>query len=80
MSTTIQRRPLTPRQRDVLLWIDGFTDSHGYPPTIREIGNAYGWTTNGVKSHLDPMRKKGWLTWTEGHSRTLRVLEVPGDV
>lgn len=78
-TTTVERRPLTARQLDVLHWIVGFADSHGYPPTIREIGHAYGWTTNGVKSHLEAMRKKGWVSWVDGHSRTLRVLEVPHD-
>ena len=80
MSTTIvERRPLTPRQLDVLRWVVGFADTHGYAPTIREIGNAYGWTTNGVMCHLNAMRKKGWVSWLDGHARTLRVLEVPHD-
>ena len=74
MTTVAERQPLTPRQQDVLAWIGGYIDSHEYPPTIREIANQYGWTTNGVMCHLRPMRKKGYITWTEGCSRTLRVI------
>ena len=74
MTTATDRQPLTPRQQDVLDWISGYIDVHGYSPTIRQIGNAFGWTTNGVVCHLRPMRKKGWITWQDGEARTLRVI------
>lgn len=74
MTTTIERQPLTDRQRDVADFIVAFTQNRGYPPTIREIGTNYGWTTNGVMCHLRPMRKKGWVSWVDGSPRTLRVI------
>jgi repressor LexA len=75
MSTTTN--PLTPRQQDVLQWISGFIDTHGFSPSVREIGHAYGWTTNGVMCHLRSMRRKGAVTWIDGQARTIRV--VGGD-
>ena len=75
MSTTTERQPLTARQQDVLTWITGYIDTHEYPPTLREIQHAYGWRTpNAAKCHLEPLRKKGYVTWQDGCSRTLRVI------
>lgn len=73
-ATTTERQPLTARQQDVLDWIAGYIDTHGFSPTIRQIGHAFGWTTNGVMCHLRPMRKKGYVDWVDGCSRTLRVI------
>lgn len=75
MTTATERQPLTARQQDVLDWIVGYIDTHGYSPTVREIANHYGWRTpNSVMCHLTPMRKKGYVTWQDGCSRTLRVI------
>lgn len=75
MSTTIDAPPvLTPRQQEVLSWISGFIDVHGFSPTVREIANGFGWTVNGAMCHLRPMRKKGAVSWVDGHSRTIRVV------
>jgi len=71
MSTTTN--PLTARQQDVLQWISGFIDTHGFSPSVREIANAYGWSTNGVMCHLRSMRRKGAVTWIDGQARTIRV-------
>jgi len=73
MTTTLPTT-LTPRQQEVLLWIRGYIDTHGYSPTIREIASGFGWTTNGVMCHLRPMRRKGVVVWLDGHSRTIRVI------
>jgi repressor LexA len=75
MTTTTERQPLTARQQDVLTWITGYINTHEYPPTLREIQHAYGWKTpNAAKCHLEPLRKKGYVTWVEGCSRTIRVI------
>ena len=59
----------------VLRYVGAYVARHGYSPTVREICNHYGWTTpNSAMCHLRPMRKKGWITWTDGCSRTLRVI------
>ena len=71
----VERQPLTARQQDVLNWISGFIDTRGYSPTVREIQHAYGWKTPAATTcHLVPMRKKGYVTWQDGCSRTLRVI------
>jgi repressor LexA len=69
------RVPLAPRQRDVVAAIRRLAKEHGYPPTIRELGDDLGITTpNGVKQHLRLLARKGWVTWEEGKARTLRLV------
>ncbi len=56
------KEPLTDRQRKILDFIDGKISSHGQPPTLREIGAKLGITsTNGVRTHLDALVRKGYL-------------------
>jgi repressor LexA len=75
--TTTTRRPLTPRQQSVLDWISGFIDVHGYSPTVREVAFAFNLKSpNAVTVHLNPLRKKGYLTWIDGKPRTIRPVEV----
>ncbi len=65
---------LTKRQALVMDFIAERIDACGYPPTIREIGRAFGITsTNGVADHIKALAKKGYLTHEEGKSRTLRL-------
>lgn len=75
--TTTARRPLTPRQQSVLDWIAGFIDVHGYSPTVREVAFAFNLKSpNAVTVHLNPLRKKGYVTWVDGQARTIRPVQV----
>lgn len=50
------------RTREILAFIQRFSREHGYPPTIREIGQAAGISsTNGVRYHLNLLEKGGHL-------------------
>ena len=67
---------LTETQRDVLDFITQFIKYEGYPPSIRDIGDAFGWSsTNGVKCHLIALKKKGFIDWIENKARTIRVIK-----
>lgn len=56
------KEPLTDRQRKIFDFIDHKISSSGQPPTLREIGAKFGITsTNGVRTHLDALVKKGYL-------------------
>jgi repressor LexA len=66
----------TPRQREIHAWIGTFTTEHGYSPSFRDIGKAFGIKSpNGVACHLKPMRERGMVTWVDGMGRSLRALE-----
>jgi SOS-response transcriptional repressor LexA len=69
-------KELTERQVKVLRFIERSVSSTGYPPTIREIGNAFGIkSTNGVNDHLRALMRKGYLAKEAGKSRTLTLLQ-----
>lgn len=76
MTTTTQLVPLTDRQRQILIWLHGYIADRRYPPTLREICTAFDFKSpNGAMCHLEPLRRKGWLTWEDGKTRTLRITE-----
>jgi repressor LexA len=71
--TAGDRDILTARQREILEFILKSIGLHGYPPTLREIGKAFGIrSTNGVNDHLRALEKKGYLQREDMKSRTLR--------
>ena len=69
---------LTPRQLEIYQYLAGYIASHQYPPTVREIMQHFGFKSpNSVMIHLKPMRKKGWLNWQDGLSRSIAILNQP---
>ncbi|HEX9291187.1 MAG TPA: transcriptional repressor LexA [Anaeromyxobacteraceae bacterium] len=63
---------LTERQLEVLRFIATEIEDRGYPPTIREIGEALDIaSTNGVNDHLKALEKKGYLQRDPVKSRAL---------
>ncbi len=72
----ILKKPLTPRQRTVLEFIEKFMLKYGNSPTIREIGSNLGISsTNGVRSHLEALIKKGYLNKTGLISRGISLVK-----
>ena len=66
--------PLTERQQQVLDFITTYLDTHGCPPTQREISehiNAKG-TVTAIR-HLDALEQKGYIQRREGSSRSIVV-------
>jgi repressor LexA len=71
---------LTPRQRKVLEVIRDSVERRGYPPTVREIGEAVGLTSTSSVSHqLMTLQKKGFLRKDPSKPRAVDV-RMPGDV
>jgi repressor LexA len=71
---------LTWRQRKVLEVIRESVERRGYPPTIREIGEAVGLTSTSSVSHqLQSLQKKGFLRRDPSKPRAVDV-RLPGEV
>ncbi len=70
---------LTERQKKVLTFMKGHFDKHGYPPTIREIGNHLGtkWS-HGIERHIDALERKGYLMKTKEKSRGIKLAHSKG--
>ena len=68
------KQTLTNRQRAVLEFIEKHFQRFGNTPTIREIGKQFRISsTNGVRTHLQALVKKGYLKKTELISRGLSL-------
>jgi repressor LexA len=69
---------LTWRQRKVLQVIRESVQRRGYPPSMREIGEAVGLTsTSSVSYQLSTLQSKGYLRRDAGRPRTVEV-RLPG--
>jgi repressor LexA len=74
---------LTPRQRKVLEVIRDWVERFGYPPSVREIGDAVGLTsTSSVHHQLRSLERKGYLRRDPNRTRAVDVRgpdDMPGD-
>lgn len=73
---------LTRRQKEILTFVQRYGEAHGYPPSVREIGQALGLTSSStVHSHLAALERKGYLRRDPSKPRALEILrderEVP---
>jgi repressor LexA len=69
---------LTTRQRTILAFLRRFIRDHGYPPTIREIRDAFGLKSNrGVVDHLKALERKGYIRRLPGGSRAIGIERDP---
>ena len=65
---------LTPRQRQILDVIVEHQNERGYPPSVREIGEAVGLKSPAtVKSHLDNLKDAGYLVRDPSKPRAIQV-------
>ena len=68
------RKPLTARQRQILVFVGDHTTRRGYPPTLREIGARFGIeSTNGVNAHLSAIERRGFITRDDMKSRSTKI-------
>ncbi|OZM74482.1 repressor LexA [Amycolatopsis antarctica] len=71
---------LTPRQRQVLEVIRAWVDRFGYPPSVREIGEAVGLnSTSSVSHQLRALQRKGYLRRDANRPRAVGVLAADAD-
>ena len=71
------RRILTNKQEEIFNIIKDFIDKNGYSPTIREICNLSNRnSTSTISDYLMMLKDKGYITYQNGKSRTIRILEV----
>jgi repressor LexA len=70
---------LTERQRGILEFIESQTRTRGYPPSVREIGEAVGLTsTSTVHAHLGTLERLGYLRRDPTKPRAIEVRYDPG--
>lgn len=66
---------LTKRQNDILDYIKNYIVTHGYPPTIREIGKDLGLSSPAtIHVHLANLEKKGFIKKEGTKNRAIELL------
>lgn len=66
---------LTSRQKDVLDFVKSYIVSHGYPPTVREIGQALNISSPAtIHAHLKNLEKKGIIRKDNSKNRAIELL------
>jgi SOS-response transcriptional repressor LexA len=58
---------------DVLRWIVGYRDSHGYPPSRRELTEHFGVSLNTAQRMLARMIEEGLLEVTPNIPRGINI-------
>jgi repressor LexA len=69
---------LTDRQRQIFDFLTKYVDDHGYPPTVREIGEAVGLASpSTVHAHLANLERAGLLKRDPTKPRAIELRREP---
>ena len=75
------RSTLTTRQREILDLIRTTVAQRGYPPSVREIGDAVGLSSpSTVHSHLTTLANEGFIRRDPTKPRAIEVIEQDGAI
>ena len=67
---------LSKRQQSIYDYICDYTKSHGYPPSVREIGTAVGLASpSTVHMHLKTLEERGYIHRDSNKPRTIEVVD-----
>lgn len=70
--------PLTEAQQQLYDWLVNYIRTTQYAPSIRQMMRAMELRSPApVQSRLEHLRAKGYIDWTEGKARTIRILASP---
>lgn len=68
-------QPLTKRQREILDYLNGFIQQHGYAPSLEEVGKRFGLSSLAtVHKHLTNLQQKGFIKRAWNRSRSVEVM------
>ena len=67
--------PLTKRQREILDYLNGFIQRHGYAPSLEEIGRKFSLSSLAtVHKHLTNLQEKGFIKRAWNRSRSVELV------
>ncbi len=72
---------LTEAQQELYEWLAEYIRTHQHSPSIRQMMQAMNLKSPApIQSRLEHLRTKGYIEWTEGKARTIRILRsaAPG--
>ncbi len=65
---------LTKRQMKVLEFLASYAKRYGYPPTVREIGEHFGFLWTAARGHLQSIERKGFIKINPSRSRGIEIM------
>ncbi len=65
---------LTEIQRKILDFLKAYTGNHGYPPTVREIGERFKIFWPAARKHLQSLERKGFVRLNPTRSRGIEIV------
>lgn len=69
---------LTAAQQELYDWLVDYIHTNQHPPSIRQMMKAMDLRSPApVQSRLKHLQRKGYIDWTEGKARTIRILNDP---
>jgi len=69
---------LTEAQQQLYDWLAEYIQQHQHSPSIRQMMQAMELKSPApIQSRLEHLRTKGYIEWTEGKARTIRILQPP---
>ncbi len=72
----MQYEELTQRQKEILSYIKRSIKRKGYPPAVREIGEAVGLSSSStVHSHLNQLENKGFIRRDPTKPRAIEIID-----
>lgn len=71
-----RKKVLTDVRRNILVYLDKYTKSHGYPPCIREIAKATFHGTTAIYYQLIWLRREGYISSASRMARTYHLTEL----
>jgi len=67
---------LTKRQKEIIDFINEFTEDKGYAPSYREIGKYFGLSSTAtVCEHIQTLQEKGYLKTDPNEARSIEIIE-----
>src|SRR5688572_3062008 len=71
--------PLTKRQREILTYLEAYSEQNGYAPSFEEIAEHFNYNSLAtVHEHLSNLERKGYIKRSYNESRAIEIL--PSDV
>jgi repressor LexA len=69
-------KSLTPAQQELYDWLIQYISIKKHAPSIRQMMKAMNLKSPApVQSRLERLRSKGYIDWTQGKARTIRILQ-----
>ena len=67
---------LTKRQKQIIDFIQKFTEDNGYAPSYREIGQHFGLSSTAtVCEHIQTLQEKGYLKTDPNEARSIEIID-----